>query len=340
MIYKEESGMKKYIIGLLLVIFTAGAISYGMAGNFIDTIENATENGIVDKDFKSAPVNTRVAVASPSTKAVDDGRFQKELNANFSEVHALTELSAAPPLLIQKGEPAVVPPLLIQRGEPAVSIPTPPKVSLPTPPAPVYVQTVATETITATSLLNRLRGYGLKIVGGLIGQGPANKGYLWTVDQLAYLVKVVQTLPALFRFCTLDFQRVASFAGSSSILGYVYAGTPRVFLTNRGVSNPTYFSETVVHEMAHCWYYTAKNTGVRAVWEKTFWPAGNVPISKSVSSYGCTNRYEDFAESVRLYWENGDYMKSHFPDRYKFIKDNVFGGFVFPMGNQTTFSKF
>lgn len=148
---------------------------------------------------------------------------------------------------------------------------------------------------------------------------------VWSQAQLEAANKVLATLPASFRSATKSIQRDVAFNGKSGVLGWVQMGNPTVHLTNAACKVGV-FEGTLVHEMTHT--FQAANPQVAKDWEKTFWPLGKWigPIPRSVTSYGNTEPLEDMAESVRLYWENGAWMKKNQPKRYEFIKTQVMAG--------------
>ena len=173
----------------------------------------------------------------------------------------------------------------------------------------------------AKRYIDLLTKMGYEIEGGVYGEGG-----LWTLEQLQYLHYCIATLPVTFSRTTKTFRRVTDFMGRKSVMGYVYPGTPRVYLCDWSV-RPTKFEETIVHEMSHVWMFAPENKAAKDSWEKTFWASGKRPEAneeQTTSLYGATNVYEDFAESVRYYWQNCAKMRLSHPKRWEFIRKYVF----------------
>ncbi len=173
-------------------------------------------------------------------------------------------------------------------------------------------------------MIQRLLAMGIVIEGGIIGEGSG----LWSLEQLQHLYTCLRTLPMSFVRSTKQFRRVVDFAGRKTVLGYVYAGIPRVYICNYGV-RPVKFEETIVHEMAHTWMFDKVNAKAKAEFEKTFWPGNKRPAAgteQPTSVYGGTNVFEDFAEAVRVFWQNCVTMRKTHPKRWEFIRTRVFGG--------------
>ena len=156
--------------------------------------------------------------------------------------------------------------------------------------------------------------YGINAVDG--------DGATWSLRQLEEANKVLAALPASFRGNTKNIQRDSVFR-SPGVLGYVRMGIPTVHLMNSAMSMGT-FQGTLVHEMTHT--FQANNPGLTSMWQSMFWANGRSPNPGSVSQYGNSQPVEDYAESVRTYFQAGSRMKSSHPDRYAFIRDNVMGG--------------
>ncbi|MEW6711392.1 MAG: hypothetical protein AB1403_16325, partial [Candidatus Riflebacteria bacterium] len=192
----------------------------------------------------------------------------------------------------------------------------------------IVVVTIPTEqpariTDSEQSLVARLKKMGFEIEGGL-----KREGGLWNSSQLFYLIKALQSLPAHFIKCTRQFKRVISFGSRKGVMGYVFAGQPRVHICDWG-ARPVKFEETLVHEMAHVWMFDKANSREKALYLKQFWPDNRQPAQNKeqpTSVYGYSNVYEDFAEAVRYYWQDGPAMQKSHPQRWAFIKKYVFKG--------------
>ena len=61
--------------------------------------------------------------------------------------------------------------------------------------------------------------------------------------------------------------------------------------------------------------------------EKTIWTMGRPETA--VLEYAKTNPNEDFGESFFMYRYNGAQMKERFPEKYEYMKNNVFNGSEF-----------
>jgi len=146
-------------------------------------------------------------------------------------------------------------------------------------------------------------------------------GATWSQKQLEEANKVLATLPEAFRSHTKTLQRDAVFQ-NPGVYGYVRLGIPTVHLLNAACYQGT-FQGTLVHEMTHT-LQANKPQLVRA-WEQQFWASGR-PNPGSVSTYGNSQPIEDFAESVRQYWQAGASMKKSQPARYEFVRKYVMGG--------------
>jgi len=176
----------------------------------------------------------------------------------------------------------------------------------------------------AKEMIQRLLAMGIVIEGGIIGEGSG----LWSLEQLEHLYTCLRTLPMSFVRSTKQFRRVVDYAGRKTVLGYVFAGIPRVYICNYGV-RPIRFEETIVHEMAHTWMFDKVNAKAKSDFEKTFWPGNKRPVAgteQPTSVYGGTNVFEDFAEAVREFWQNCVTMRKTHPKRWEFIRTRVFGG--------------
>lgn len=185
------------------------------------------------------------------------------------------------------------------------------------------VNAVARITDSPASLIARLKKMGFEIEGGIKSNGGR-----WDSEQLYYLVKLLEVLPAHFRQHTKKFKRVANFGGNSGVMGYVFAGQPDVHITDWG-TRPIKFEETLVHEMGHCWMFAKENLKTKDVYCSTFWPGNKQPGANKeppTSVYGHTNVYEDFAEAVRYYWQDCPKMRVTHPQRWAFLNKYVFKG--------------
>lgn len=213
----------------------------------------------------------------------------------------------------------VVKPTTIQVKQPAPKAPARPVVK----PVSKPVNTVARITDSPASLIERLEKMGFIIEGGIKSSGGR-----WDSEQLFYLIKLLEVLPAHFSKTTKKFKRVPNFGGNRGVMGYVFAGQPDVHITDWGV-RPIKFEETLVHEMAHCWMFAKENLKLKEAWCNSFWPGNKQPDAakeQPTSVYGHTNVFEDFAEAARCYWQDGAKMRSTHPQRWSFLNKYVFKG--------------
>ncbi len=181
---------------------------------------------------------------------------------------------------------------------------------------------VAAKNADPEKILGYFEKLGIKIDNNF---GPNGMPEFWTREQLYYAWKTVTSLPEHFAAPLKTLKRVASFGGRSSVLGYVMVGTPTVYMCDSSTRG-YHFETTLVHEMAHVWYFEKTNLAVKEAWQKAFYKDGRLDTTKEspVSVYGHTNLHEDFAEACRIYWENGPKMAETSPLRYKFLREQVF----------------
>lgn len=202
---------------------------------------------------------------------------------------------------------------------------TPTTPTEPATPAPTPIPTCPNNPAPTPTPSNPATSEGLKAdMAAKYGIKAISSDVNWTQRQLEEANKVLDTLPEGFRGCTKNIQRDSMFQ-SPGVLGYVQMGIPTVHLLSSCCQMGT-FQGTLVHEMTHC--FQAEHPDITNAWTAKFWPNGRYggPSSSSVSSYGNTQPVEDFAESVRAYWQNGPRMKQAYPDRYAFIQQYVMSG--------------
>lgn len=109
-------------------------------------------------------------------------------------------------------------------------------------------------------------------------------------------------------------------------------------ITCRGVGNRphpvgglTLFQATIVHEVGHTVAFADRRRR-QDDFERLFWPNGNRDHARGVpiSAYALLHPAEDFAESFLYYRYGGARLASRGPERYAWMRDNVFGGREFP----------
>lgn len=308
---------------LLMVVWgLAPAVPAYAAGNVLDTIHKADEQGSSGNEAPPAvqsPSSTGATSGSGSTTTVTltPAQIEQMIQAIIKAI--LQNLGISKTGIVIKLPPAPTPPVVVKPPvpEPPVDDPAEPV----TPPATGSIEPDDDDVAKAVAGTAGLRG-SIKSKFGI--SAADGDGAAWNDPQLDRAYKVLSALPSGFRKCTKTIVR-DKFYRSSSVLGYVRMGIPTVHLLNSCCKENT-FQGTLVHEMAHC--FQAANTKINALWASTFWPRGKAggPKSSSVSSYGNTQPIEDFAESVRVYFQSGSSMKARYPDRYDFIKRYVMSG--------------
>lgn len=306
---------------LLLVVWGfSPAIPVQAAGSVLDTLHKADEQGTSGNAAPPAvqpPASTGVgAGGSPVSVTLTPAQIESMVQAIIKAI--LQHLGIGPNGITIKLPPAPVPPVVVKPPlpEPPVDDPAEPV----TPPAsgPIEPEDGVAEAVAGkVGLKGSIKSkFGIDAADG--------DGAAWNDPQYDRAYKVLANLPSAFRRCTKTIVRDKYFR-SSSVLGYVRMGIPTVHLLNSCCKENT-FQGTLVHEMTHC--FQAANPKINTMWAKLFWPNGRAgkPKSSSVSSYGNTQPIEDFAESVRVYFQSGSAMKSRYPDRYDFIKRYVMSG--------------
>lgn len=173
----------------------------------------------------------------------------------------------------------------------------------------------------------KLLGYfaelGIKIDNNF---GPNGMPEYWSREQLYYAWKTVTSLPEHFAASLKALKRVTGLPGNPLVLGYVYGGIPTVYMCNLSTGGSR-FETTLVHEMAHVWYFDKANQAAKNAWQNTFWKDGKLATAVKeppVSLYGHSNVHEDFAEACKIYWTDGPKMAETSPLRYKFLHEQVF----------------
>ncbi|MBF0410049.1 MAG: hypothetical protein HQM10_22085 [Candidatus Riflebacteria bacterium] len=168
-------------------------------------------------------------------------------------------------------------------------------------------------------------------------------GEIWTYEQLLWISETLETLPQDFINKTSEI--LPAVFESPTLLGTTSRKRSIDSTTNQTVSSPPVirmyamgrrikeeFKGALVHEMAHAFQFQTE--GIENAWAKMFWPKlpdiqnshhSERPKTSSVSEYGNASPREDFSESARMFWENPEKMKTMYPDRYKFLRERVFG---------------
>lgn len=172
-------------------------------------------------------------------------------------------------------------------------------------------------------LIRIKRMFDIELEGGI-----SSENGFWNIEQMQLLYKFLKTLPRHFYSYTQNIERVKSFGSRVGVMGYVFGGQPKVFICNWGV-RPIKYEETLIHEMAHVWMFAKENRAKKAEFINKFWPGNKQPgknKEQPPTLYGYSSAYEDFAESVRLYWQDCPKLKKTHPQRWAFLKKYVFKG--------------
>ncbi|PKL51373.1 MAG: hypothetical protein CVV42_00555 [Candidatus Riflebacteria bacterium HGW-Riflebacteria-2] len=172
----------------------------------------------------------------------------------------------------------------------------------------------------ATAIKNK---YGITILDGKTWRDKWNSAIAgkWTSEQLARFAAVMEKLPRSFRDCTDGFSMQKTLlnndGGEPSGLG----GDP-IMISSDAIDSegPAYMDHLVVHEMTH--QFQANNPDALRQWAAKFWPNDRLTRS-SISDYGNTDPGEDMAECVAEYFVNPEKMRQHDPERYEFIRQNI-----------------
>jgi hypothetical protein len=343
--------MKLKLLCIVLAFIASSAIAQTNSGSYLDTIYSAENAGVIRvlegksnrtatvsaSDFKALPSHVQQGsfhtIATPAKK-IYDTRTDKQL---MDDLHRLLNLSNIKTVSIKNAKKVVkkAGTTGVIFGSSATSI------RVKTLPAATSTTNITKQTVMSTLPVKQAvvetpnqkgkdyaliikKAYGIELDGGFLGEGEASKGYLWTSSQAELLLDFLTTLPMSFISSTKSFRRTVDYMGRSGVLGYVFAGVPTVHICNWGV-RPVKFEETLVHEMAHVWMFDPANQAAKDLYIKSFYPgAKRSTIEAPVSSYAYTNVYEDFAEAVRHYWQNGPAMKKNHPLRYEFMRKYVF----------------
>jgi len=182
---------------------------------------------------------------------------------------------------------------------------------------------VAAKNADPATLLGYFEKLGIKIENKT---GPDGIPELWSREQLYYAWKTVTSLPEHFAASLKNLKRVTGFPGNPLVLGYVFSSVPTVYMCDLSTRGSR-FETTLVHEMAHVWYFDKANLDIKNAWQNTFWKDGKLATSVKetpVSLYGHSNVHEDFAEACKYYWSDGPKMAETNPLRYKFLHEQVF----------------
>lgn len=311
---------------LMLVLLVALATLFqavpvpalAQSGSYLDTLYQASESGQNEE-----PAAAAEKPAQPEEPAVSQGAGEaspvhfQQCQMTASQVEALIR-NIIQQILSKYGcgmGGRVIIIRIPQTGTPqppATPPATPPSTTKPTPAPTTPPATPGTSSVAGLKAEMKAK-YGITAADG--------DGAVWSQRQLEEANKVLATLPESFRSNTKSIQRDAAFM-SPGVLGYVRMGIPTVHMLNSSCYDRT-FQGTLVHEMTHT--FQANNMHLVNAWKSQFWARG-LPNPPSVSGYGNTQAVEDFAESVRTYWQSGAAMKKSQPDRYEFIRKHVMGG--------------
>lgn len=93
--------------------------------------------------------------------------------------------------------------------------------------------------------------------------------------------------------------------------------------------------DTIIHEIGHNAYFdiVEYNPELNSQWEKLNFESllkTLIDGTGFVSDYAMTNKYEDFAESYMTYVSDPELLQFMNPEKYEFLRDNVFSGREYP----------
>lgn len=299
----------------LATVFQAVPVpAQAQSGSYLDTLYQASESGQNEEPAVPAesPTQPEEMAVTQSAGEASPVHFQ-QCQLTASQLEALIK-NIIQQILSKYGCGMGGRVIIIRIPQPGTTGTTKPPTTPTTTTTTQSTTTTTTDTSSAAGLKAEMKAkYGISATDG--------DGAAWSQRQLEEANKVLATLPASFRSNTKSIQRDASYM-SAGVLGYVRMGIPTVHIMNSACYDKT-FQGTLVHEMTHT--FQASNMHITNAWQSQFWASGR-PNPPSVSSYGNTQAVEDFAESVRTYWQNGAAMKKSQPARYEFIRKHVMGG--------------
>ncbi|PKL43077.1 MAG: hypothetical protein CVV41_11780 [Candidatus Riflebacteria bacterium HGW-Riflebacteria-1] len=181
---------------------------------------------------------------------------------------------------------------------------------------------VGTENTTAAAAQIKAK-YGITMLDGKSWKDEWNSATAdkWTQQQLAQFAAIMEKLPAGFRGCTKGFAMQKDLRDNDGNEAGGLGGDP-IMISSKAVVEEgwTSMASLVVHEMTH--QVQAKQPDVLRQWAAKFWPNGKLAKS-SITDYGNTDAGEDMAECVAEYFTNPEKMRQHDPERYDFIKNNI-----------------
>jgi len=310
------------VFALTAMFQTVPAVVLAQSGSYLDTLYQASESG-QNKEPNTVtetaqPEDSRAAAVQQTGDEAAPVHFQ-QCQLSASQLEALIR-SIIQQILSKYGAGLGGKVIIIRIPQTGTTQPTTPT-STPTTPTTTTQTTTTATTGTTSGTTSSIAGLKAEMKSKYGISANDGDGATWSQKQLEEANKVLATLPAAFRSNTKTIQRDAVFQ-SAGVLGYVRMGIPTVHLLNSTCYQGT-FQGTLVHEMTHT--FQANNPQLVRSWQQQFWMSGK-PNPSSVSSYGNTQPVEDFAESVRQYWQAGARMKQSNPARYEFIRQNVMGG--------------
>jgi len=313
------------LVALATVFQAVPMPALAQSGSYLDTLYQANESGQNEEPAATAePTAQSEEAAVPQAGGETSPVHFQQCQMTASQVEALIR-NIIQQILSKYGCGLGGRVIIIRIPQPGTTGTTgttgtckPPATPPVTQPAPTKPAPTTPPATTGTSSVAGLKAemkakYGIAATDG--------DGAVWSQRQLEEANKVLATLPEGFRSSTKSIQRDAAYM-SPGVLGYVRMGIPTVHMLNSSCYDRT-FQGTLVHEMTHT--FQANNMHLVNSWKSQFWSGGR-PNPPSVSGYGNTQAVEDFAESVRTYWQSGAAMKKSQPARYEFIRKHVMGG--------------
>jgi hypothetical protein len=157
-------------------------------------------------------------------------------------------------------------------------------------------------------------------------------------EQLAnYLTETIP--PSHFEGCpSIEFDPYHSlFIDNPNTLGFYECGSHAIHVCqeSRFSDGVEGMVDTVIHEIGHNAYFDIieYNPELNSQWETLYSESWLKNLSEGtgfVSDYAMTNKYEDFAESYKIYVRDPEILQVMSPEKYAFLRDSIFSGREYP----------
>ncbi|MBF0499157.1 MAG: hypothetical protein HQM09_03450 [Candidatus Riflebacteria bacterium] len=168
--------------------------------------------------------------------------------------------------------------------------------------------------------------FSVKIVGHCEGEKGDKDEVLWTKKDLLEVYKTYYSLPKFFFKHTCELKRGKSSGKNDGVKGCLATGTSSISICGEA-TRPGMLGEALVREMGRCFLLTREIQELKLEWSKLVGKDyDNKSKVKSPVTSSCQNCDEDFAESVRIFWCDGNGLKEKDKARYEFIRIFVMKG--------------